>query len=99
MKDVFLVNLKLPESFTKELYNLIPEQRAVVNQLLDNRVVLSYSLDMDRKNVWAYIEAVSEQEVMDILSTFPIIKYVKTTIHELAFYDTAPVGMPELILN
>jgi hypothetical protein len=36
---------------------------------------------------------------MDILSTFPIIKYVKTTIHELAFYDTAPVGMPELILN
>lgn len=55
MKDVFLVNLKLPESFTKELYNLIPEQRAVVNQLLDSRIVLSYSLDMDRKKMFGRI--------------------------------------------
>lgn len=99
MKDVFLVNLKLPEVFSKELYDLIPEQRAIINKLLENKTVLSYALDMDRKNVWIYIEAVSEQEIMDVLSTFPIIKYVKTNIHELAFYDTAPVGMPELILN
>ncbi len=99
MKDVFLVNLKLPEVFSKELYDLIPEQRAIINKLLENKTVLSYALDMDRKNVWIYIEAVSEQEIMDVLSTFPIIKYVKTNIHELAFYDSAPVGMPELILN
>lgn len=99
MKDVFLVNLKLPELFSKELYDLIPEQRTLINKLLENKTVLSYALDMDRKNVWIYIEAVSEQEVMDVLSTFPIIKYVKANIHELAFYDSAPVGMPDLILN
>lgn len=77
MKDVFLVNLKLPEVFSKELYDLIPEQRAIINKLLENKTVLSYALDMDRKNVWIYIEAVSEQEIMDVLSTFPIIKYEK----------------------
>lgn len=54
---------------------------------------------MERKNVWAFIEARSENELMDILATFPIIKYVRIDIHELAFYDSAPVGLPDLIMN
>jgi hypothetical protein len=42
---------------------------------------------------------INEKAVMDILSTFPIIKEVKTNIHELAFYDAAPLGMPDIIMN
>jgi hypothetical protein len=36
---------------------------------------------------------------MDVLSTFPIIKEVKVDVFELAFYDTAPAGIHELIMN
>ena len=54
---------------------------------------------MERENIWVYLEAISEQDVMDILSTFPIIKEVKVNIHELAFYNSAPVSLPDLILN
>lgn len=99
MKDVFLVHIRLPEVFTTTLWSLIPKQRERINTLLENRVVLNYSLDMDRKNVWAFIEGDSENEVMDVLATFPIIKYVKIDIHELAFYDSAPIGLPDLIMN
>jgi len=99
MRDIFLVHITLPDFFSKKFYELIPKQRLLINGLLEKRVIRSYSLDMDRQNLWVYIEAISEQEVMDILSTFPIIKEVKVNIHELAFFDSAQVSMPDLILN
>lgn len=99
MKNTYLVHLILPEIFTPELMALIPKHRTRINELMEKNIIRSYSLDMERHNVWAFIEAKSEQEVMDILSSFPIIQFVKPTIHELAFYDTAPHGLPELIMN
>lgn len=99
MKDVFLVHITLPDFFSQKFYGLIPKQRILINELLENRTIRSYSMDMDRKNLMVYIEAVSEQQVMDILATFPIIKHVKVNIHELAFFDAAPVSLPNLSLN
>jgi hypothetical protein len=99
MKNVFLVHIKLPEVFTNEFYSLIPKQRELINKLLEKRVVLNYSLDMERKNVWVFFEAKDEIHLKNILSTFPIIKDVKASIHELAFFDTAPLPMPDLIMN
>ena len=66
---------------------------------MEKNIIRNYSLDMERHNVWAFIDAKDETEVMDILSSFPIIKEVQLTIHELAFHDLAPMGMPELIMN
>jgi hypothetical protein len=99
MKDVFLVHITLPDFFSPRFWELVPKQTKRINDLLEKRVILNYSLDMERKNVWVFIEAKNEQAVMDILSTFPIIKDVKISIHELAFHDTAPIGLPDLIMN
>jgi hypothetical protein len=99
MKDTFLVHIGLPDIFTPEFMALIPKHRAIVNDLLEEKIIVSYSLDMERQNVWAFISAKNEQEVMDILSTFPIIRDVKIQIHELAFHETTPIGLPELNMN
>lgn len=99
MSEVFLVHITLPEVFTAEIYELLPQQRTLINALMEKRIILSYSLDMARKNVWAFMEAKSRKQLMSILSTFPIISHVGIRIHELAYYDAAPVSMPELILN
>ncbi|MBK7667030.1 MAG: hypothetical protein IPJ32_06530 [Sphingobacteriaceae bacterium] len=99
MKNTYLVHITLPEVFTQKFIALIPKHRTLINELMDKNIIRSYSLDMERHNVWAFIDAKTEKEVMDILSSFPIIKDVKATIHELAFYDSAPVGLPELIMN
>jgi muconolactone delta-isomerase len=99
MKSVFLAHLILPEFFSTNFMALIPKQRARINELMDQGVIKSYSLDMNRRNVWAFIEANDEEEVMEILQSFPIIHDVKIRIHELAFHDAARIGLPELIMN
>lgn len=93
--EVFQVHIKLPEFFTRRFAALIPQQR----ELVKKRTILNYALDMDRKNLWVTVQANSQLEVMDILSTFPIIKEVKVEIYELAFFDSGPVGLPDLIMN
>ena len=99
MKDVFMVHITLPDVFTSELYNLIPKQRELINGLLDKRIVLNYSLDMERKNIWVFFEVKNREELINILNTFPIIKDVKVAIHDLAFYDTAPFPIQDPIMN
>lgn len=99
MDNVYLVHITLPDFFHKTFYDLISRQNLLVNQLLTDRVVLSYSLDMERNNLWVFISAPNEKAVKVILDTFPIIKEVKVNIHELAFFDSAPVALPELNLN
>ncbi len=99
MKDVFLVHISLPDVFTREVYDLIPEQRELINRLLEQRVVLNYSLDMERKNMWVFFEVQDKDELGIILSKFPIIHDIKVTIHEMAFYDVAPLPMPDPIMN
>lgn len=97
--DTFQVHIKLPDIFTRRFAALIPQQRERVNQLMEERVILNYALDMERTNLWVTMQAKDQEAVMDILSTFPIIKDVKVDIFELAFFDSAPMGLPELIMN
>jgi hypothetical protein len=97
--EVFQVHIKLPEIFSTRFAALIPLQYEKVNELLEKRVILNYALDMSRVNLWVTIQAKDQVEAMDILATFPIIRHVKVEIFELAFFDAAPVGLPELIMN
>jgi hypothetical protein len=99
MNEVFMVHISLPEVFTAEIYQLLPEQRVLVSSLMEKRVILSYSLDMERKNIWAFLEARDEKHLKSILATFPIIAHVGIKIHELAYHDAAPVSLPDLIMN
>ncbi len=97
--DTFQVHIKLPEIFTKRFVSFIPQQRQLVTELLEKRVILNYALSMDRSNLWVTIQAKNQLAVMDILATFPIINDVKVEIFELAFFDSAHIGMPEIIMN
>ena len=94
-----MVHIELPEAFTPEFYALIPNQRAIINKLLMERKVLNYSLDMERKHVWVVFEVRNRKELLSLLKTFPIIHDVQFSIHELAFHNTAPVSLPDVILN
>jgi len=97
--DTFQVHIKLPEIFTKRFVSFIPQQRQLVTELLEKRIILNYALSMDRSNLWVTIQAKNQLAVMDILATFPIINDVKVEIFELAFFDSAHIGMPEIIMN
>lgn len=97
--NTFQVHIILPDVFTRRFAALIPQQRERVNQLMEERVILNYALDMERSQLWVTMQAKDQEAVMDVLATFPIIKDVKVEIFELAFFDSAPMGLPELIMN
>ena|SRR6478735_8705081 len=99
MKEVFMVHIILPDVFTSGFYELIPQHKARINELLDKRILLNYSLDMQRKNIWAFIEAENIADVKKLLRTIKIGHEVKVHIHELAFHNAAPVALPDLIMN
>lgn len=95
----FQIHITLPDVFSRRFAALIPQQRERVNQLMEERVILNYALDMERSQIWVTMQAKDQEAIMDILATFPIIKDVKVNIFELAFFDTAPMGLPELNMN
>ena len=94
-----MIILKLPGEMTEDFIRLIPKQRRHINELMDKGKVMQYSLSMDRSTVWVTMPAVSEQEVMDVLATFPLIGYMKPVIHELAFHNSVSNELPKLIMN
>ncbi len=97
--NLYMITTKLPGVITEEFVKLIPQQRALVNKLMDEGKIMQYSLAMDRSFLWITISASSEQEVMDILSTFPLIHYMKPEVSELAFYNSVSTELPKLIMN
>jgi hypothetical protein len=99
MKEIFLVHILLPDVFTEDFYALLPAQRKHINALMEQQVILSYTLDMERKNIWAFIYGENKTEIRAILEKFPIIHRVEFDIHELAFHDIANQSLSQLIMN
>lgn len=95
----YLVDIDLPESFDEDFTSMIPEQRAHIDTLMQNGVVTSYSLALDKSKLWTTVLAKDQEELRDILSEFPLINYFVLSIHELAFHNTTAYRMPPISLN
>lgn len=95
----YMVDIALPEVLSEEFLATIPKQRAAVNQMMDEKIILSYSLAMDRSKLWAVIRAESESDVFDVLSEFPLIGWMRFDIYELAFNENAFHRMNFMSLN
>ncbi len=98
MKRAFMIEFELPETFNDEFLELIPSQRDMVNQMLIEGKLKSYSLSMDRSRVWAVASADSEFEAMEIIAQLPLSMFMTPMIHELMFYNASEV-MLQFSLN
>ena len=94
-----MISIGLPTELTAEFISLIPKQKKRIDALMEEGTILHYSLAMDRSKVWVTLSASSERRAMDILSTFPLIHYMKPEILELAFYNSISNELPKLIMN
>ncbi|MDP2385667.1 MAG: muconolactone Delta-isomerase family protein [Bacteroidota bacterium] len=95
----YFVEIILINSLSPEFMALIPSQRKKVNKLMDEGTIVSYSLALDRSKVWMVMSAKDTETIMDVLASFPLIKFMKPDIHELAFHDNVHSGFPHLSLN
>jgi muconolactone delta-isomerase len=94
----YMVDIDLPEFMTEEFLAMIPRQREQIKTLLHEGKIVNYALALDRSKLWTIILAESEDEVMEILSTFPLIHFMTPEIYELAFNNRTQ-RLPMFSLN
>ena len=97
--NVFQVNIQFPSHFSDEFVMLIPKQRRVVNELLQKGILESYAISSDKVKAWAAVNAETEKEVRDIFSSFPLIRFMKIDVQQLAFYNQVQLAFPPVMPN
>jgi len=95
----FLIDINLRDAHSEEFMRLIPKQRTIVNDLMFEGKIVSYCVSLDRAKVWIMMIARNEDDVMDMLSRFPLIDYMDCEIHELLFHNTAQQTFSQISLN
>jgi len=98
MKE-FMIIVGLPDIFSPRFVSLIPEQRATVNEMMNEGIILSYALSQDRSQLWITMSADNEAEVLANIARFPLARYMKPEIKELMFQQSATFILPEPSLN
>jgi muconolactone delta-isomerase len=95
----FNIEIQIPTNPDEEFFELIPLQRAHIDKLLEQGIVLSYSLSLDRSRLWVTMNAPTELEAAEILSAFPMFKYFEPTIYPLMFHITSLMSQLKVSLN
>lgn len=95
----FMATILLPDELTEEFITLIPQQRFVVNRLVDKNIILNYSLSADRSKLWIAFNAKDEDHVRRVIKRFPLFKFMKVKIDELMFVESKAMAFPELVWN
>jgi muconolactone delta-isomerase len=97
--NLYMTEITLPAYLSHELIELIPAQRAHIDKLLQENVVLSYTLAADRSKLWVVVSAKNAASVDKLIAAFPIAEYVQWDITELAFHNSVKVILPTMSLN
>ncbi|MEM6347476.1 MAG: muconolactone Delta-isomerase family protein [Bacteroidota bacterium] len=95
----YMVEIDLPALMTQQFMSLIPAQRTLVNELMSEGKIDSYTLSLDRSRLWVIFLAETELEVSDTLDNFPIMPYCDYEISELMFHNTMTRELPVISLN
>ncbi|MCB0572606.1 MAG: hypothetical protein KDC66_22720 [Phaeodactylibacter sp.] len=88
-----MVEFELPDTFSEEFMALIPRQRYVVNTMLAEGRLKSYSLSMDRSRLWVVLLAESEFEALETIAQMPLSDLMEPSISELMFHNSADAVM------
>ncbi|MFN3403978.1 MAG: muconolactone Delta-isomerase family protein [Cytophagaceae bacterium] len=94
----YMVDITLPVYSDENYYQLLPQQKEHISSLMNNGIILSFSLSADRSKIWATVKAVSEESVINILSEFPIYSYLKYSVTPLAI-NTVSNKIPPISMN
>ena len=94
-----MIDISLPAEPDAEYFALIPAQRAHIETLLDQGVVMEYSLSLDRAKLWIAMNARNKREAEEILSAFPLFRYFQPTIYPLMFHNTSLMSINRVSMN
>ncbi len=91
--SLYMVEMTVPDYPTDDFFEIIPEHRSKVHELMFKDVIISYSLAHDRSKLWVIIKAGSESELLLHIESLPLTKYLDYTYNELMFMELMPFKM------
>ncbi len=95
----FMVDFTMPKELTEEFVSRIPHQRAAVSRLLNEGKILNYALSLENSKLWAVFSVHSESELMQLIQTLPLTRYMNVSINELTFFNAANPFAPAFSVN
>ena len=95
----YMIELDLPSPLTVEFFTLIPAQHYAVERLMTAGIIVSYTLSADQSKLWTIITAESEADLIQLLETLPLTRFMKSRSYPLAFHNIGAFRMPQRILN
>lgn len=95
----YMVEIDLPVPFNQQFISLIPKQRELINNLMTDKIITSYAVSIEDGKLWTTMLAESEDDIVDILITFPIIDQIEYKISKLAFHNIISTIIPQFSLN
>lgn len=95
----FMVDFTLPEDLSDEFFDLLPYQDYVVNKYLANGKLVNYALSLESGKLWAIFSGNSELEIRDILTEFPLTRFMRMQINLLTCYNSMHAGAAQFSLN
>jgi muconolactone delta-isomerase len=93
MQKLYHVEFTLPDPMPALFIQLIPEQRSMVKKMMEQRVLRSYALSLDRSRMWCIFAANSEFELLEEVSRLPLSQYLTPRICELMFHNSAEMTL------
>ena len=82
----YMIVVHLPLYFDDEFVKLIPKQRSLIDKLMAENTIYSYSLSLDRTQLWIIASAEEESDLEMMLRTFPVYDWIKYEISPLMFH-------------
>ncbi len=94
----FLFTFHLPVQLNDDFWACIPAHRRHINRLMDEEVIVTYSVNRDRSKGWIVLNAESMADACEIIERFPLRSFIRYEAEELFIFDSM-IGAPRLILN
>ena len=98
MMKKFLCTFFLPPRLDQEFWELIPQHRNYINNLMREEVIITYSVNHTRSKGWVVVCAESEMEAAEIIDRSPISRFISYEMDELFIFDSM-IGAPKLVMN
>ena len=95
----FLIDVELPQDLTEAMISIIPEQRRKVDQLMDDGIISTYTLALDRSKLWIVLYASDSEEASEIVEALPLANYFDYEVFPLAFHNSVANLIPSISLN
>lgn len=95
----FITELFIPDASDAEFQKMIPAHRAYINELINRRVIESYSINQERTRGWIIMNGTDEEDILGYVEQFPIYRWIRVNVEELMVHDSELYRFPTLIMN